>query len=251
MKENENITVQEGSNIAPPRFYIRITTKGPYLVYGNPPVNQEIIVPNEEGASWEYRKGKTFDYSANPIKLCRCGNSRKKPYCDGSHALTAWNPEETNDKRPLLDDAKVYPGPSWILEDNEEYCVHARFCTTGGPVWDLVTKAETTREKELVRHQAEHCPAGRLVLVNRETNAIYEPALEPAIGVIQDSIARLSGPLWVKGGIRVQSADGEYYEVRNRVTLCRCGMSTNKPFCDGMHTVVRFRDGLSLDGREG
>jgi CDGSH-type Zn-finger protein len=47
----------------------------------------------------------------------------------------------------------------------------------------------------------------------------------------------------VKGGVAVESADGEAYEARNRVTLCRCGRSNNKPFCDGTHVDVRFNDG--------
>ena len=51
------------------------------------------------------------------------------------------------------------------------------------------------------------------------------------------------GPLWVRGGVRVDAADGEPYEVRNRVTLCRCGASENKPFCDGTHQDIGFRDG--------
>jgi CDGSH-type Zn-finger protein len=48
--------------------------------------------------------------------------------------------------------------------------------------------------------------------------------------------------LWVRGGIPVISADGFAYEVRNRVTLCRCGASANKPFCDGSHYKISFRD---------
>lgn len=37
-------------------------------------------------------------------------------------------------------------------------------------------------------------------------------------------------------------ADGFRYEVRNRVILCRCGASRNKPFCDGTHAPVKFKD---------
>ena len=40
----------------------------------------------------------------------------------------------------------------------------------------------------------------------------------------------------------MESADGTTYEIRNRVTLCRCGASQNKPFCDGSHWEVEFRD---------
>jgi CDGSH-type Zn-finger protein len=44
----------------------------------------------------------------------------------------------------------------------------------------------------------------------------------------------------VRGGIAITSADGYTYEVRNRVTLCRCGHSKNKPFCDGTHSDIDF-----------
>ncbi|UCF09264.1 MAG: CDGSH iron-sulfur domain-containing protein, partial [Thermoplasmata archaeon] len=43
------------------------------------------------------------------------------------------------------------------------------------------------------------------------------------------------GPIWVRGRIPIESADGHIYEIRNRVTLCRCGWSSNKPFCDSSH----------------
>ncbi|HYX79111.1 MAG TPA: CDGSH iron-sulfur domain-containing protein, partial [Actinomycetota bacterium] len=59
----------------------------------------------------------------------------------------------------------------------------------------------------------------------------------------------VSGPLWVRGGIQVIAADGFRYEVRNRQTLCRCGQSQNKPFCDGSHASVRFDDGLDDEVR--
>ncbi len=52
----------------------------------------------------------------------------------------------------------------------------------------------------------------------------------------------LHGRLWLRGGIAVVSSDGFAYEVRNRVTLCRCGASDNKPFCDGSHAAIKFRD---------
>lgn len=63
-----------------------------------------------------------------------------------------------------------------------------------------------------------------------------EPVFEPEIALVRDPKAGMFGPLWVRGGIPVVSADGFRYEVRNRVTLCRCGKSANKPFCGGSHT---------------
>ena len=93
-------------------------------------------------------------------------------------------------------------------------------------------------------HQAMRCPSGRLVARDAATGAAFEPVLEPSIGVVEDPAEACSGPLWVRGGIRIQSQDGVAYEVRNRVTLCRCGQSKNKPFCDGTHTEVKYQDGI-------
>jgi hypothetical protein len=86
------------------------------------------------------------------------------------------------------------------------------------------------------------CPAGRLVAWDRETNVALEPTFEPSIGLVEDPSRGLAGPLWVRGGIPIVSADGEDYEIRNRVTLCRCGASGNKPFCDGNHVKIGFTD---------
>jgi CDGSH-type Zn-finger protein len=61
--------------------------------------------------------------------------------------------------------------------------------------------------------------------------------MTPEVAVIEN------GPLWVRGGIPIEASDGFEYEVRQRVTLCRCGHSRNKPFCDGSHVKVPFREG--------
>ena len=61
--------------------------------------------------------------------------------------------------------------------------------------------------------------------------------------LIENPEAGTSGPIWVKGGIPIESADGTEYETRNRVTLCRCGQSKNKPFCDGAHISIGFKSG--------
>ncbi len=42
----------------------------------------------------------------------------------------------------------------------------------------------------------------------------------------------------------IESVDGTPYEIRNRVTLCRSGVSINKPFCNGSHASINRKDGL-------
>jgi hypothetical protein len=82
------------------------------------------------------------------------------------------------------------------------------------------------------------------VLRDKRTGQTVEPNLPQSIGVVEDPSKQCSGPLWIRGGIPVESASGERYETRNRVTLCRCGQSSNKPFCDGTHAATGFDDGL-------
>ena len=74
-----------------------------------------------------------------------------------------------------------------------------------------------------------------LVVQDKQSGKDIEPSLEKSIGLIEDPAKGVDGPIWIRGGIPVYSSDGKLYEVRNRVTLCRCGKSTNKPFCDSSH----------------
>ena len=81
--------------------------------------------------------------------------------------------------------------------------------------------------------EAADCPSGRLVLWDRQGKPI-EPDLGPSIVITKDEEG-IPGPIWVRGEILIKSADNGKYEKRNRVTLCRCGKSNNKPLCDGTH----------------
>jgi hypothetical protein len=86
------------------------------------------------------------------------------------------------------------------------------------------------------------CPSGRLVVVDKEGGEVLEPVMGQAIGVIEDPAIGVEGPLWLRGGIPVYSAEGKPYEVRNRMTLCRCGKSTIKPFCDSSHYPEEYQE---------
>ena len=85
-----------------------------------------------------------------------------------------------------------------------------------------------------------NCPSGSLVIIDRKTEKPIEPDLKPFISILEDPDKEVGGPIQVKGGIPVESSEGFKYETRNRVTLCRCGKSDNKPFCDGNHITVGF-----------
>ena len=49
-----------------------------------------------------------------------------------------------------------------------------------------------------------------------------------------------NGPYLVQGSVDVLDAEGNPFTVRETFALCRCGGSTNKPFCDGTHSKIGF-----------
>ncbi|MDR1748342.1 MAG: CDGSH iron-sulfur domain-containing protein [Spirochaetaceae bacterium] len=240
----------EGMILAPEKFYILIEEEGPYLVFGTPPINQQIITMNSDGESWWYREGRSFD-NKEPCALCRCGESHNKPFCDGHHTSADWDPVLTGPEKFDLKKAEMFEGPMIVLSDNQEFCAYARFCDAKGQIWNIVQEADTKEEADLVIREAGHCPGGRLIAWDRETGEPIEPHFEPSIGIIQDPALKISGPIWVRGGIRIKSENGKEYDVRNRVALCRCGKSSNKPFCNGAHASVHFHDGLPDKPKEG
>ena len=220
---------------------ITITPNGPYAVEGGVKLAHQHIVANEDGESLEWREGATVP-APEPYHLCRCGHSAQKPFCDGAHAKARFDGTETASRDPFEDQAKRIDGPEMVLEDAESLCALARFCDPHGQIWNLVGKTDEPQARKLVEHEAGHCPAGRLVAKDRKTGRALEPEFAPSIGLVQDTAKKVSGPLWVRGGIPIVGSDGVAYEVRNRVTLCRCGASTNRPFCDGAHVSIGFRD---------
>ena len=117
-------------------------------------------------------------------------------------------------------------GPELTLTDAESLCACARFCDPNGQVWSQVEQTQDPKVRANFIRQVNDCPAGRLVAWNRATGEPLEQPLPLSIGLVEDPAQHASGPLWLRGGIPVVAADGFTYEVRNRVTLCRCGPLT-------------------------
>jgi CDGSH-type Zn-finger protein len=222
---------------------IVVSKDGPYIISGNIPLTMQIITPNKEGFSWDWKQGKTFDTKSD-YTLCRCGRSKTKPFCDGTHEKVKFNGRETASRTPLARQSEKFDGPTMTLSDAEKLCAFARFCDPGGKIWGLIEQTDNPEARDLAIREASHCPAGRLVLHDKKTGNEIEHKLPPSIGVIEDPALGCSGPLWVREGVRIESENGIPYEVRNRVTLCRCGASNNMPFCNGSHASIKFNDRL-------
>jgi len=220
---------------------IKVTKNGPYLVSGNVPLVKQIIVTDKQGFSLKWKEGQEYP-AKESYSLCRCGHSKNMPYCDGSHAKVGFDGTETASCEPYIEQAEEFEGPEITLTDAKSLCVHARFCDRAGGTWKLVQESSDPHSKQIAIQECCDCPSGRLVVWDKKTGKAIEPEFEQSIGLVEDPIKGVSGPIWVKGGIPVESSDGKRYEIRNRITLCRCGHSKNMPYCDGSHIPVGFTD---------
>jgi CDGSH-type Zn-finger protein len=218
---------------------IKILKNGPYLITGGVPL-KEMIIKHENGRN-VYKDGRTFPL-ADSYALCRCGHTRTAPFCDGAHVKTGFNGTETASRALYKDRVEgVVEGNDIILLDDGR-CAFARFChTKNGSTWELTKKDRDPACKKEAIETAKMCPAGRLVIIDKD-GRILEEENEPEIIILQDPQKGVSAGIYVKGSIIIESEDGEEYEPRNRVALCRCGKSGNKPFCDATHVTVVYKD---------
>jgi CDGSH-type Zn-finger protein len=228
---------------------IKILPDGPYQIQGGIPLVRKSIIRSEYGEALAWRMDGDVE-TLPDYTLCRCGASRIKPFCDGSHATIGFEGTETADSRSYVERQKSYRGKGLVMNDDRPLCIHAGFCHNRiTDAWKLTKKTADTQVRVQLIGMIEHCPSGALsytltddlppdddVCLKPNTGGVWgmEPGLAKAIAVIPD------GPLWVTGGVPVVRSDGVALEVRNRVTLCRCGRSKNKPFCDGTHAEIGF-----------
>ncbi len=222
------------SNESEPR--IRITRDGPYVVEGAVPLvrTSKVETDHREPIGW------APDEHVQPratVKLCRCGRSADKPYCDGSHEREGFDGTETADRGPSEARRRTYVGDGVVMTDDRSICEHSGFCGDRFTnVWRMIKETDDPAVRERLIAMVRLCPSGALQYSDAEGAEPVEPALPVSVAIVRN------GPLWVRGGIRITGADGRDHEVRNRVTLCRCGGSTNKPYCDGTHMEKGFRD---------
>ncbi len=235
----------EGATPREPKIVVR--TNGPYRVYGNVPLVAKAQIVSEYGEPLAWKKDDIIDTTPHQTEgrysLCRCGQSREKPFCDGRHKATGFDGTETADPRPTAERQQILPGDEGVLmvKQDQTLCCDSGFCgNRSAHVSDLVKVAGEAGVPAQIIAMIEHCPSGSLVYVLKAGGRDVEPDLPQQVAVTTETTSEgpVAGPLWVTGSVPVQRADGQPCETRNRVTLCCCGRSKNKPFCDGAHRKV-------------
>ena len=216
---------------------IVIQENGPYEVTGEPVLTKRAQSESIHGEplDWDLVGTDDADYKRRErYLLCRCGQSNTKPYCDGTHEKADFDGTLTASPQPSPGRRTTTEGEGISLTDDPTLCEHAGFCGTRFTnVWAMMERTSDPEVRERARRMIANCPSGRLGFGPGHEN--LEPEYEPSVATIKD------GPLWVRGGIQMESADGQAYERLNRMTLCRCGRSDNKPYCDGSHKNAGFQ----------
>ncbi|QZT38153.1 CDGSH iron-sulfur domain-containing protein [Halosquirtibacter xylanolyticus] len=172
------------------------------------------------------------------FSLCRCGASKKKPFCDGTHASIHFSGERAPNKE--LDKAPhEYKGDKMSVFDKRALCCHHGTCNleevfTHEKPW---IRPENAERVEDVVEVVMKCPTGAL------TAKVGDEEFKEWFDV-QKVIVRKDGPYYVQGGIKL--IDDQWTNLvlvtEDHYALCRCGASKIKPLCDGTHASIGFKD---------
>lgn len=171
----------------------------------------------------------------NPAYLCRCGHSKNKPWCDGSHVAAGFSSSREIEKEVI----QVYEGKELTITFNRSICAGAAACVNGLPTvfssgsstdWIAPDNAET----EAIIETIKACPSGALsYILNVET--VTDSRSGPKITVVKN------GPYLIEG-IRLESVPTPTNFSPTKYALCRCGHSKNRPYCDYSHAQKSWSD---------
>ncbi|MDW7667967.1 MAG: glutamate synthase-related protein [Bacillota bacterium] len=167
--------------------------------------------------------------------LCRCGKSKTKPICDGTHGKIDFDDSKSDDR--VKRNFKSFVGREIIIHDDRGICSHAGYCTDGLP--EVFRMGEepwiypNAASKEKIIETIEKCPSGALsyTVNNKKYDNYYEK---------EEILVTENGPYYVRGNIEFMHDDKP--QTQNHYALCRCGSSKNKPYCNGQHWYRKFKD---------
>ena len=213
---------------SPPKPQIVPLPNGPYYYF---PTFEAKVCPGLTSST-----GETRQYTPG-IALCRCGGSNNKPFCDGTHGTNGFTDKKLTDGKWNF--RQDYVGKTITIHDNRGICAHAGECTSNlAKVFKLKEEPwidpDGATAEEIIA-TINRCPSGALSysvdnVEHRDRDG------EPRIVVSRD------GPYQVKGGIELGGVEKGEGASDEHYTLCRCGGSKNKPFCDGTHWHIGFKD---------
>ncbi len=167
--------------------------------------------------------------------LCRCGKSKGKPFCDGTHSKISFvGYKEKEDKRGI----KAYEGEKITIFDNRYICQHKGACKLDG-VFKFNSKPwidpDGCDDVSKIIDVIKLCPSGALTysVDGVEVRSWHED---------QKIIVSKDGPYCIEGEVDLFDTlmSSKILVSKEHYTLCRCGESHKKPFCDGSHYDITY-----------
>ncbi len=200
------------------------------------------ITPTPDGP-YLVKDLKNFANQKGPIEttetmaLCRCGGSANKPFCDGTHAKIGFSSAKLEGR--VEDKQENYVGEKITIHDNRGICAHAGRCTDGlASVFRLKEEPwihQDAASRDEIIATIQKCPSGALSYSVDDLES-HDREGEPTIFVAPNGPYVVSGGPDLPDNLEGEGASKEHF------TLCRCGGSKNKPFCDGTHWYNKFTD---------
>jgi CDGSH-type Zn-finger protein/uncharacterized Fe-S cluster protein YjdI len=139
-----------------------------------------------------------------------------------------------------LNEVRVYKGQGVSVRFNAARCIHAAECVHGLPrVFDTqarpwIQPGKATAD-EVVAVVA-RCPTGALQAIYDDGRAAETVSARNELRLMAD------GPHHLRGDIEIRDDSGKILARETRMALCRCGASSNKPYCDNSHVGSGFKD---------
>lgn len=162
---------------------ISVRADGPYFVQGGLPLVHKSPVMSEHGEPLTWKKGKKWD-TQESYRLCRCGLSRLKPFCDGTHEDEDFVCQDTADTGPIAVRETQHTGTGIVVKDDRTLCMHAGFCGNRVTnIWKMVGQTEDTQVRAQLMAMVEHCPSGALTYSLEEGGELVEPDLPEEVAV--------------------------------------------------------------------
>jgi uncharacterized Fe-S cluster protein YjdI len=142
----------------------------------------------------------------------------------------------------MKDITKKYTNGEVTIVWKPEMCIHSAICFRGlGDVFDPQKRPWVNpqgAETEKIVSQIKKCPSGALsYFMNEEADG---GQVQVEAETIVETVP--NGPLMVYGNVTVKDAGGTLTKKNKATAFCRCGGSSNKPYCDGTHRKINFQD---------
>ena len=139
----------------------------------------------------------------------------------------------------MKDITKKYTNGEVTIVWKPNECIHSTICFKGlGEVFDPRKRPWITPEganTDKIIEQVKKCPSGALsYYLNRDADDKVKVEAETIVETMPN------GPLLVYGNVTIKDKDGKLTQKNNVTAFCRCGASSNKPFCDGSHKKIGF-----------